>query len=76
MPRFEEDPTQGVWVNAEEGAEITGINREELRRLANQMTQQPEEKRVVRVWQRAKDLRFWLPDLVQYLSERSARLRG
>jgi hypothetical protein len=74
MEAFEEDPTQGVWVNAQEGADITGINREELRRLADQMTKQPEQNRIVRVVQRARELRFWLPDLVQYIGERGASL--
>jgi hypothetical protein len=72
MAKFEEDPTQGVWVNAREGAEITGINREELRRLADQMVKQPEGSRIVRVLQRAREFRFWLPDLVQYIHERGA----
>lgn len=72
MPVFEEDPTQGVWVNAQEGADITGVNREELRRLADQMAKQPEQSRIVRVMQRAREMRFWLPDLVQYISERGA----
>lgn len=72
MPKFEEDPTQGVWVNAEEGAQITGLHKDDLQRLASQMANHPEANRIVRIWQRARDLRFWLPDLVQYISERGA----
>lgn len=56
-----------IWVNTKEGAEITGYNREHLKRLVSKIWQQPEEERPVKMRKRSNGYDMWLPDLMAYL---------
>jgi len=60
-----------IWVNTTEGAEITGYNQQYLMRLAQKVSQQPEEEREIKI-RRRRGYELWLPDLVAYIE----RARG
>jgi hypothetical protein len=55
-----------TWVNASEGAEITGYHQDYLSTLATQMLEKPENEREIRVKKRSTGSEMWLPDLMAY----------
>lgn len=55
-----------AWVTTQEAAHITGYNRQYIIRLAQKMSQQPEEERKIKI-QRRNGYELWLPDLIDYL---------
>jgi hypothetical protein len=64
----EQIEVEEIWVNTNEGAEITGYNSGSLRKLASTMAQEPEESRAVRVRKRSNGWEMWLPDLMVYVN--------
>ncbi len=60
---------QEIWVSTTEAAEITGYNSRYLQQLAQQIYQQAEEDRSVKVRNRSRRYEFWLPDLLVYVRE-------
>jgi hypothetical protein len=61
-----EDTTQGIWVGLSDGAEIIGMSKDDLQRLAQTQLSLEETEREIRVRQRDERYEFWLPDLVRY----------
>jgi len=63
-------PDQEIWVTTYEGEELTGYNRQYLKKLANKNAQLPDDERLIKV--RLRSNRFyeiWLPDLLRYIQE-------
>lgn len=69
MMDAEMDKVEEIWVNTAEGSEITGYDQQYLRQLALKMSRQPEEKKIIRVRNRAGRHEMWLPDLMKYMKE-------
>jgi hypothetical protein len=56
-----------IWVNLTEGAEITGYNRDYVRKLAKRVSLQPEGERLMKLRRRSNGIEIWLPDLIAYV---------
>ncbi len=71
MPDMEQEKveSQEIWVNTAEGEEITGYDQGYLRKLAHKISRQPEEKKTMRVRNRAGRYELWLPDLLEYMQD-------
>jgi len=64
---------QEIWVSTTEAAKITGYNSRYLQQLAQQIFNQPEENRAVKVRNRSRRYEVWLPDLMAYINESGPR---
>ena len=63
-------PDQEIWVTTREGAEVTGYNRQYLKKLANKNSKLPDDERVIKVRMRSgRFYELWLPDLLRYIKE-------
>ncbi|MBZ0298486.1 MAG: hypothetical protein K8J31_02045 [Anaerolineae bacterium] len=60
-------PTDAIWVNTTEAAEITGYNQDYMQQLARRMWRLPEAERVIKMRNRSRRYELWLPDLVVYI---------
>ena len=69
MPFTPETEAQPIWVNVTEAAEITGYNREYMKRIAMKIWKLPEDQRSVQIRKRSSGFDLWLPDLFAYLRE-------
>ncbi len=63
------ETTEETWVTTTEGSEITGYNRDYLKKLARTMWRQPEDERLIKVRNRSNRYELWLPDLVAYMHD-------
>jgi hypothetical protein len=68
IQNLESAKVKKIWVNAAEGAEITGYHRRYVSTLAMQMLRKPEKEREIRAKQRSNGAELWLPDLVAYVN--------
>ncbi|HEX2622761.1 MAG TPA: hypothetical protein VHL11_21530 [Phototrophicaceae bacterium] len=59
-------PLQDNWVTVSEAAEITGYNRNYIKRLATKLWKLPEEEREIRLLRAPFGYTLWLPDLLEY----------
>lgn len=55
-----------IWVTVTEGAEITGYNRDYVKKLVVKVWKQPEEDRLIKLRRRSYGYEIWLPDLIEY----------
>lgn len=55
--------TEQIWVNLTEGAELTGYNREYIKKLVIKLTKLPEDEREIKLRKRSNGWELWLPDL-------------
>src|SRR5262249_53941707 len=62
----DEAPIEEIWVNTNEGAQITGYNRSYMSNLAVEMWERPESEREIRTRKRSTGIELWLPDLMAY----------
>jgi hypothetical protein len=63
-------PDQQVWVTTNEAEELTGYNRQYLKKLANKNANLPEDERLIKVRKRSGLFyELWLPDLLRYIKE-------
>ena len=61
---------QQVWVTTNEAEELTGYNRQYLKKLAHKNAKLPEDERVIKVRKRSGLFyELWLPDLLRYIQE-------
>jgi hypothetical protein len=58
-----------IWVNTNEGAEITGYFSAHVRKLARDNWKLPEDQRLIRVRRRVERYEIWLPDLIKYIED-------
>jgi predicted metallopeptidase len=58
-----------IWVNATEGAEITGYNPGHLRRIVRENWNLPDEQRLFKIRKRSGGYDIWLPDLINYINQ-------
>lgn len=58
-----------IWVNTNEGAEITSYFSAHVRKLARDNWKLSEDQRLIRVRRRVERYEIWLPDLINYIEE-------
>lgn len=68
MSDAELQKVEEIWVNTNEGAEITGYHHEHVRKLARDNWNLSEDERIIRVRRRVGRYDLWLPDLMKYLN--------
>jgi hypothetical protein len=64
--------TEPIWVNAKEGAEITGYTPMYLAEILKKILLQPESERPIQVRREANRYQIWLPDLIEYVAQYAA----
>ena len=61
---------QEVWVTTNEAEELTGYNRQYLKKLAHKNSRLPDDERLIKVRMRSgRFYELWLPDLQRYIKE-------
>jgi hypothetical protein len=63
-------PDQQIWVTTSEAEELTGYNRQYLKKLASKNSQLSDDERIIKVRMRSgRFYELWLPDLLRYIQE-------
>jgi len=62
---------QEIWVNVTEAAEIIGYHPDYVRKLARDNWNVPENERKLLVQRHTGGYMFWLPDLMDYISNKN-----
>jgi hypothetical protein len=68
-----DDNANEIWVNVTEAAEITGYNRQYIKKLISKLWLIEESQRGVRIKKRSSGFDIWLPDLLVYLAAQGRR---
>jgi hypothetical protein len=58
-----------IWVNATEGAGITGYSAIHLRKIVRENWKLPDDQRLIKIRKRSHGYDMWLPDLIMYIAE-------
>jgi chromosome segregation and condensation protein ScpB len=62
---------QETWINIREAAELTGYNREYIKKLMMRIAKRPENQREIKLRKRSFGYELWLPDLLAYIQKPS-----
>lgn len=64
-----DSPTSETWVNLTEATEISGYNREYVKKLVGKIWKKPEDEREIKIRKRSNGYEVWLPDFVTYTND-------